>query len=452
MRNNIKKKIKESLRNKKILILGFGREGQDSYFALRKLFPQRIFDISDRLELSKFSKKIQKILKSDKKLKLHLGGNYLKSLKNYDFVIKTPGIPPRILKPFLKKGVELTSQTKIFFDYCPGKIIGVTGTKGKGTTSSLIYEILKKGGHKVHLIGNVGKPVFQALLEAKKSDIFVYELSSHQLQNIKKSPNIAVLLNIYPEHLDYYKNFREYQKAKENITLHQKRGDYFIYNRDQKILREIAKKTKAQKISFSLKAKIIDLKKKDIPLKGKFNILNIMAAVLVAKVLNIPASKIKKAIKSFKPLPHRLEFVGKYKEIKFYNDSLATTPQSTQGAIEALNNKVETLILGGLDRGGVDFSDLAKKILKSKIKTLILFPDTGIKIWQEITLLKKARSLKAFFTRAMKEAVKIAYKKTGKGKICLLSPAAASFNLFRDFKERGDLFKKYIKYYAKKSS
>ncbi|RLC39713.1 MAG: UDP-N-acetylmuramoyl-L-alanine--D-glutamate ligase [Candidatus Nealsonbacteria bacterium] len=443
----------EELKQKKILVLGFGKEGKDSYLALRKLFPKKILAIADKLEFKKLPEKTQKLLKFDKKLKLYFGKDYLKSLKNYDLIIKTPGIPFKIIKPFLKKGTKVTSQTEIFFENCPGIIVGITGTKGKGTTCCLIYQILKRGGLKAHLIGNIGKPVFQALLKAKKNDIFVYELSSHQLQNLKKSPQVAVFLNLWPAHLDYYKNFQEYKKAKENITRYQRENNFFIYNAQQKELKEIAKISKAKKIplkNYSQILKKIGIKK--LLLKGKVNLLNIAAAIKVGEIFKIPEEKIKKAIEEFKPLPHRLEFVGKYKGIEFYNDSLATVPQATEFALESLGNRVKTLILGGFDRGGIDFSFLAKKILKSDIKTLIfLSPGTGEKIWQKIIDLKKKNLPKAFFVSSMREAVKEAYQQTKRGEICLLSPASPSFNLFRDYRERGNLFKKFVKYYGSKS-
>lgn len=442
--------LKNKLKNKKILVLGFGKEGKDNYLALRKLFPGKTIDIADKLEFKELPKKNQELIKKDKNLKLYLGKNYLLSLKDYQLIIKTPGIRLSSLKPFLRKKTKITSQTEIFFEYCPGKIIGVTGTKGKGTTSSLIYQIFKKSGFKAHLIGNIGRPVFQTLLRAKTSDIFVYEISSHQLQSLKKSPYIAVFLNLYPDHLDYYKNFKEYCRAKESIARYQTKKDYFIYNSEQKLLREIAKKSKAKKIPFNAK-KIKYLEKiisrKEIPLKGNFNLLNILAAVLAGKIFDISSEKIRRAIRSFKPMPHRLEFVGKYKEIEFYNDSFATIPQATIAALDALGKKVKTLILGGSSKKEIDFPVLAKKILKSKIENLILFPDTGKEIWKEILSLKgeKGSLPKSFFVSSMAEAIKTSYKCTKKGSICLLSPASASFSLFRNYKERGNLFKKYVR-------
>ncbi|GAI24093.1 unnamed protein product, partial [marine sediment metagenome] len=277
-------------------------------------------------------------------------------------------------------------------------------------------------------------------MRAKTSDIFVYEISSHQLQSLKKSPYIAVFLNLYPDHLDYYKNFKEYCQAKESIASYQTKKDYFIYNSEQKLLREIAKKSEAKKIAFNIK-KIKNLEKiiarKEIPLKGDFNLLNILAATLVGKIFNISSEKIRRAIRSFKPMPHRLEFVGKYKGIEFYNDSFATIPQATTAAIDALGKKVKTLILGGSSKREIDFPILAKKILKSKIENLILFPYTGKKIWKEVLNFKKGNQdlPKSFFVSSMAEAVKTAYGCTKKGSICLLSPASASFSIFRNYKE-----------------
>ena len=438
--------LKNELENKKILILGFGEEGIDNYLALRRLFPKKLLGIADKLELKNFNKKIQEILKKDKNLKLYFNKNYLNSLKNYELIIKTPGVNIRNIKPFLKKRTNVISQTEIFFEYCPGKIIGVTGTKGKGTTCSLIYEILKKAGLSAYLIGNIGNPVFQTLLRAKTNDIFIYELSCHQLQNLKKSPHIAVFLNLYPDHLDYYKNLKEYYKAKESIFKYQTKKDYLIFNSEQKILRDIIKKSKAKTIPI----KNINVKKikKDIP--ENLNLLDLEASILVAKILKISEINIRQAIKSFKSLEHRLEFVGKYKGIEFYNDSFATIPEATIFAINTLGKDVKTLILGGSEKGKIDFSNLAKEILNNKIENLIFFPTTGKKIWQEILNLDK-KLPKKFFVKSMSDAVKIAYKNTSKKSICLLSPACASFSIFKNYKERGDLFKKYVKIYAQKS-
>jgi len=467
------------LKDKRILILGFGREGQDTFRFLRKLFPKKVLGIGDRLKIFNFQFPISNLIKKDKYIRLHLGENYLKALKDYDVIIKSPGIPPKVIAHFLTKKQKITSQTEIFFENCPGKIVGITGTKGKSTTAALIYQILKQGGIKAHLVGNIGKPALSLLFKKcagvaptqfLENDVYVYELSSHQLARLqpsremrrkpqrtfgpKKSPQIAVFLNVYRDHLDYYRNFKEYVAAKANITKYQTKDNYLIYNAGDKLVRDIAKKSKARKIPIkATKYEFLTNIRKEISLVGKFNLLNMAAAVEVGKIFKIPKEKIKKAIQNFKPLPHRLEYVGTFKGIKFYNDALSTIPETTMAALDNLGGDVETIFLGGFDRG-LNFKNLAKRILKGKIKNLILFPTTGEKIWQEIIKISKrspsAKLPKAFFVDNMKDGVKLAYQYTKKSKICLLSCASTSFSIFRDYKEKGNLFKKYVRSYGKK--
>jgi len=407
----------KELKNKKILILGFGREGRDTFLFLRKLFPKKMIGIADA----------NPGLTAPSPTKGYFGKDYLKVVKDYDVIIKSPGIPFKIIpKSALKK---IVTQTDIFFANCPGKIVGITGTKGKSTTSSLIYSILKAGGFKVYLIGNIGEPVLSYMQKAGENNIFVYELSSHQLYNLKGSPYVAVLLNIYPEHLDYYRNFKEYAASKANITLHQSKNDYFVYNSKDRNVLEIARKTKAIKI----------------PVLGEYYDLDRNAARAVARIFKVPEKTISKAISKFKGLSHRLELVGQFKGITFYNDALATIPEATIAAVKSLGNKVETIMLGGFDRK-IDFKNLAREVLKSEIKTVILFPTTGEKIWKDILALSQGKKTpKHFFVNNMKDAVKYAYSETKKGKICLLSTASSSFSIFKDYKEKGDLFKKYVK-------
>ena len=420
----------EEFKNKKVLILGFGKEGMNNFRFLRRLFPKKVLGIADKKPLSH--------LFCDRKkysigVRWHLGEDYFKALKNYDIVIKSPGIPFKIM-PRNVLG-RVTSQTEIFFENCPGKIVGITGTKGKSTTAALIYKILKEGGIKAHLVGNIGKPVLSLLFRAKPSDVYIYELSSHQLYNLKKSPQIAVFLNIFSEHLDYYRNFKEYVRAKANIACYQTKNDYLIYNSGDKLVREIAKQSKAIKI----------------PIKGEYYKLNKTAAKTVGKIFKIPKEKIAKAIKNFKPLPYRLELVGTFKRITFYNDALSTIPETAILAMEALGKRVQTVFLGGFDRK-IDFKKLAKYILKNKnIKNLILFPTTGEKICKEIIKLSQNKKVpRHFFVNNMPEGVRLAYQYTQKGKIALLSCASTSFSIFRDYKEKGNLFKKYVKKYAKR--
>ena len=409
----------EELKNKKVLILGIGREGLDTLKYLKEVFPKKIFAIADQKE--ELDSKTKKAIEG---MDVFLGKDYLKNVKDFDVIIKSPGIP------FFKYKDKLTSQTELFFDNCPGKIIGVTGTKGKSTVASLIHSILKGS----YLVGNIETPSLSFLSKAKKDDIFVYELSSHQLMNLKKSPHIAVFLNIYPEHLDYYKNFEEYFSAKKNIYKYQSESDYLIFNP------EIEPKTKAKKIKIDVNDFAQFLKNNQQFLEIT-HIDNLIAVLNVAKLFNVPEKDIIKSLNKYKRLPHRLEFVGEFKGIRFYDDSIATIPEAVVYALDSLGDDVETIILGGLDRG-IKYDKLAKRIKKSNIKTIIAFPDSGEKIVRNI----RSRIYKV---DNMKDAVDLAYKHTSKGKICLMSPASPSFNLFKDYKERGDLFKKYINEKAK---
>lgn len=406
----------DKLKNKRILILGFGKEGQDTFNFLRKLFPDKIIGIAD---------KNRELKTKIKNIKLYLGEDYLKPLKDYDVIIKSPGIPFKVLPKNIFK--KITSQTEIFFENCLETIIGVAGTKGKSTTASFVYQTLKQGGVNIYLIGNIGKPVLSFLSNKKSDKVFVYELSSFQLMNLKKSPQIAILLNSYPDHLDWHKNFDEYTQANANITYYQVEKDFLIYNSQDKLIREIAKKSKAKKIRI----------------KGKYYNLNIEATKEVAKIFKV------KPLEKYAFLPHRLELIGEFNGIEFYNDSLSVIPETTIEALDFLGDKVQTLILGGFDRG-LNFEKLTKRILKSKIKTLILFPTTGERILKTFQQVQGKKMFQYFFINNMKKAIELAYEYTQKEKICLMSPASPSFGIFKDYKERGDLFKKYVQKINKK--
>ena len=331
----------------------------------------------------------------------------------------------------------------------------MTGTKGKGTTSGLIYQILKTAGFKAFWLGNVGKPVLQYLLKAKPDHIAVYEISAQQLQGLKKSPQIAVFLNLFSDHLDYFVNFQDYTKAKSNIAIHQTKNDFLIYNSDDSLVKKIAQQSKARKIAFSeTKLKIVKsiINPKEIPLPGEFNQLNVLAAILATAPFNIPKEKIKKAIKNFHNLPHRLEFAGKYQGIEFYNNSMATVPETTILDLKTFNGRPISLIAGGSDKGS-DYSLLAKEIAKSSVKNLIILGQgTGQKIEEGAKLLPQRKELRSFLAITMREAVKICCQQTPRNGVCLLSPASASFNMFKDYQDRGKQFKKWVKKYGQKSN
>lgn len=446
--------------NKKILILGLAREGESSFRFLRKQFTDKNIGLADKTTLKELSESLKKIINKDKNVTLHLGKNYLKSVKDYEIIIKTPGIPKKIILPYLSKHQIITSQTEIFLDRYSKQTIGITGTKGKGTTSILLYNIIKNSNKKTELIGNIGNPPLNYFENGKSKKIFVFEMSAHQLEQLQISPHIAIFLNFHEGHLDYYKNIKEYFSAKTNIALWQKSSDLFIFNNDSPELKNLAKKVLGQKISFGKnpkndcyftkqaiffrKNKIIDLK--DIPLQGEHFIYDIMAAICVASLLKITVSKIRKSIKEYKTQKHCLQFFGKFKEINFYDDSFASEPIAAISAIKAV--KPQTIILGGYERN-LNFSELAKIVGKNNVKTIILFPPSGKRIKQALLKTRMGTSLKFVLVKNMKQAVRTCYQNTKPQEICLLSPGAASFGIFKDYKDRGDQFQKFVKQLSK---
>lgn len=302
------------------------------------------------------------------------------------------------------------------------------------------------------LLGNIGVPIFDKIDEIKNDTILVLELSSHALQYIKKSPNIAILLNVYEEHLDHYKSYEEYINAKYNIFRYQKEADYALYNIDNEIISKKNIETKAKKISISMKNvgdvflkdnkvyyndKLIYVDNEKRHILGNHNLNNIMFVATIASILNLDFELTKKAIDESMPLEHRMEFVGKFNDIQYYNDSIATIPQSTINAIETLKN-INTIIVGGKDRG-VDQSELINYLDNSNIENIICLPKTGEYIANG---LKKKT---AYLVENLEQAVKIAKEKTKKGTICLLSPAASSYGYFKNFQERGNIYKALVK-------
>jgi UDP-N-acetylmuramoylalanine--D-glutamate ligase len=393
---------------KDVLILGYGKEGEVTKKYLKKYFPKIKIDIADQ--------------KNDV--------NYLQKQNDFDLVIKTPGLPKELVtRPY-------TTATNLFFSQIKNLTIGVTGSKGKSTTASLIFSILQAAGKKVRLLGNIGSPMLEILLQPiDPEEIFVIELSSYQLDDIQYSPNIAVALNLFPEHMNYHGDVKKYYTAKSNIAKLQKQSDIFIFDKKDKELKRWLPVADAKKIPFN------DIKLENIKssLLGKHNVENIKAAVAVAEVLKISKKSIKEGIEKFQSLPHRLELVGEFQGIKFYDDAISTTPESTIAAINSLNN-VETIFLGGLDRG-YDFVKLAGVIDKSKIRNIVFFPDSGKKI-EESLQKKSKKKYQTLHTKNMAEAVKFATANTKTGGICLLSTASPSYSLWKNFEEKGNQFKK----------
>jgi UDP-N-acetylmuramoylalanine--D-glutamate ligase len=457
----------DELGKKSILILGFGTEGQATYQFLRTRWPEKLLSIADQQNIAACPEDLIHRIENDPAAQLNFGSRYLDSLDSYscEVIIKTPGIPASIdaIVRARQCGCMLTSHSQIFLDSYPSdKIIGVTGTKGKSTTASLIHHILKHAGIPSELVGNIGQPPLMLIDAVPKDAFFVHEFSSHQLAEIETSPHIAVLLNIVPEHLDYYASFDTYVAAKENITRFHTPEDFLVFNADYPVPAAIAARTKAQLRAFSMEhpANGCYLRNEtvvrsgingeedimavsEIPLRGRFNVQNVLAAAAAASLCHVPSAAIRDAVLSFHALPHRLEPAGTYNGITFYDDSIATVPEATLGALEALGPAVQTLVLGGHERN-LDFNDLGEHLPPS-VRTLILFPPTGERIWKAIESLSKNPLPQAFFVSHMEEAVKIAYQRTAPGSICLLSPASPSFGTFKNYEERGDSFKTFVR-------
>lgn len=448
------------LENKKILILGFGMEGYSTYRLIRRYLPDQEVYLSDANIIACSSH--EDVLNDSNAIILPTD-RYLKDLEKYDVIMKTPGLSFKDIdtSKFIDK---IKSQIELFLEFVDVYTIGVTGTKGKSTTSSLIYDIISKQCEDVHLLGNIGVPLFDEIDKLTEKSIVVLELSSHQLEYVKVAPNIAILLNLFEEHLDHYKSYEHYINAKLNICKFQRPEDYFLYSIDNECLREHVEKLgdlKQNVFEISLEGnskmnenhKLIKRKEntaitedgevlytdsEDRKILGDHNFNNIMFAVTVAKIMNLDLKKANEDIYNFAPLEHRMEFVGEIDGVKYYNDSIATIPASTINGVETLKN-VNTLIIGGKDRG-IDYSEFAEFLDNTDIEHLICLPDTGWKIADMVV----NENMEKFIVHDMEEAVRFAKQITKKGTSCLLSPAASSYGFFKNFKERGNLFKKFV--------
>jgi len=449
----------KEIQGSSILILGYGHEGRSTHRYIATKYPDIKVGIADQKE--------EIVPVAGSSVSLHLGANYLDSISNYETIIRSPGISIQALQlqKALEAGKHITSETNLFLAEVPGMVIGITGTKGKSTTASLIAHILRTSYQDVRLIGNIGEPALDHLADATYNTVFVAELSSHQLEDVRYSPHIAVVLNIVPEHLDYYGDFERYMQAKSNIVKFQKNEDVVIFNPSHEIVSNICENALSEKVKFSakegdeftcfVKNGQIFIREDDsiyplifineLPIKGPGNLENALAAATTTSLFKISIDKIQNALRDFAPLNHRLESAGEYKGVKFYNDSLATIPEAVINALEALGKDVETLIAGGFDRG-LDFTILGRYLSKKQIKTLILFPETGQKLWSALCqFIKEGERPQKYEVKTMEDAVQIAFEVTKPGKICLLSPGASSFGIFKDYVDRGNTFKKLIK-------
>ncbi len=414
-------------KKKSVLILGFGREGRSTYRFLKKNYPGLSLAIADR---------DPDIAGERLPVTCHLGKDYLKYVSEYDLVIKSPGVKLEGAMQTLPK--RFTSQTDLFLQEFGSQTIGVTGTKGKSTTASLLYHLLLKTGRKPVLLGNIGVPAFDFLEHVREGQTIVYELSAHQLEGVHCSPHRAVLLNIFPEHLDYFGDFEKYKQAKLNIFRFQKTGDLAYCGEPVK--------TDFPCMQAGGGGAQVDGQKvlQYAHLRGNHNLENILLAFRVMQGFGTPLDELTEALIGFQPLPHRLEYVGRYGGVDFFNDSISTVPQSTLAAVKSIP-ETDTLILGGFDRG-LDYKELVAFLMASKVEHFFFLGKAGGRIFE---LFGGHESRKKLFRVKTLDEIFVVLKDLPEVSCCLLSPAAASYDQFHNFEHRGDRFKELAKSFAR---
>lgn len=437
----------------KIVVYGLGIEGLSAVKYLSKNNEVTVLDDRDIRKIdTKFTSEAKKYT-----TKIFLGK--YNNLQKFDLVIRSPGVRPDhpVVKKLILAGATLTSATNIFFHDFHGEIIGVTGTKGKGTTTTLIYQLLKTRYNNVLLAGNIGVPMLGLLPKINPNSKVVLELSSFQLMGLTNSPHVAVVLMTTSEHLNWHKNINEYLSAKSNIVKYQTAIDYAVINKDFPNSKVVSQNTLAKKYFFSTKNKTngiyikgdkiisvingpqIVCKTQDVRLVGPHNLQNVAAAVSVAEIYGIKKTKILKVVKSFKGLSHRLQLVATKNGVKYYNDSFSTTPETTIAAIDSFSSP-KIMILGGSSKNS-DFTNLVKKIKETpSVKACILLGEEAKKLNGMLKAGQKSNLQIITGLNSMVEVVDKCSRISIKGDIVLLSPAAASFGMFKNYKNRGDQF------------
>lgn len=409
-------------------------------------------------------------LKDLKNLKIIIGQHRSEDFSRVDMVVKNPAVPwnNKYIKIAKENNIPVETDSSLFFKYCPSdKIIGITGTKGKTTTSLLIYEIIKAAGKRAVKVGISQEPVMDKLSKIDKNTYVVFELSSWRLSglaNSLKRPKVSVITNIYPDHLNYYGSMEKYIKDKKIILDIQKKGDFCVLNRDDQYLEEISKEAIANKIYFSLaeidcnncvfiKEGNIVFKKdvledkiaplKNLKLRGHHNTYNALAAVGVGIVLGIKKEDIGKALATCQGAPHRLEFVREINGVQFYNDSAATVPEAAIAGINAFLKPIH-LICGGASKN-LDFSEFARKISRSKyVKNIYLLEGAATEKIKELIIKEGGQSRIKNIYKSINLATGEAFREAKKDEIVLLSPACASFGMFKNEFDRGNKFKEAV--------
>lgn len=444
--------FKQSMNGKKVVVLGIGVSNKPIIQML--LSYGAIVTACDKND--ELTPELVSLMRMG--AKFSLGEKYLDNL-DCDMLIRTPGMRPDLpqIQAAKKRGAKITSEMELFFELCPCKIIGVTGSDGKTTTSTLIYNLLKQEGHTVYLGGNIGTPLLPKIESMEKGQYAVVELSSFQLQTMRKSPHISVITNISPNHLDVHKSMEEYIEAKKNIFLHQTKTGRLILNADNEITAGLVSEAKGNVMTFTRSeenanivlrdgkiymdgAAVLDTA--DIMLPGMHNVENYMAAIAAVQKIVKPAT-FRKVAKNFAGVEHRIEYVREVDGVKFYNDSIASSPSRTRAGLNSFEQKI-ILIAGGYDKR-IPFDQFGHDV-KAKVKRLYLIGATASKIKDAVVRAYDGKkTMPLFIYPTLEQAVKEAYMGAEAGDIVMLSPACASFDMFKNFEERGKRYKELVK-------
>ena len=462
--NYINRKLEDFnnfVKGKKIAIIGIGVSNIplldyfNKYTSKITIFDKRTLDKLDSLVIKKIE---------EYNISYSLGENYLSKLQGFDIIFRSPSCRPDIeeLVKEAERGALITSEIEMLIKLCPGKVIGITGSDGKTTTTSVVYAIIKEKGYDCYLGGNIGIPLFTKLNQMTPDSIVVLELSSFQLMNMELSPDISVITNISPNHLDIHKSYEEYIDAKKNIFKYQSDKGIVILNADNELTNNMKSEVNGKAILFSSKQRldngviydnktiklcddglrrhIIDIK--NIKLRGIHNYENICAAIAATSSLVDIDTQIK-AISKFAGVEHRLEYIREINGVKWYNDSIGTSPTRTIAGLNAFDEKI-VLIAGGYDKQ-LDYTPIAKPIVDN-VSALILIGATSEKINDAVTKELKAQNKEMPIVKCstLEETISVARKIAKSGEVVLFSPASASFDMFKNFMERGDLFKQLV--------
>lgn len=461
MKNQKLEEFNNYMVNRRVAVIGLGVSNLPLLDYLHEMKSKVM--VFDQREIDQISSEIMDKI-TEYGFEFSLGSNYLEKLRGFDFIFRSPSCLPTVpeLVSEAQRGAIVTTEIEMLIEMCPGTVIGVTGSEGKTTTTSIIYDILKKAGLTAWLGGNIGTPLFTKLPEMTQDDFVVLELSSFQLMEMKVSPQIAVITNITPNHLNIHKDYEEYIEAKKCIFKCQNEDDVLILNYDNEITRECGKEANGKVIYFSSKEKLDDgyivddnvikecvdkvrkhiMDSTEIKLRGVHNYENICAALAATKKF-VSTDDAINAIKDFTAVKHRLEFVKEINNVKWYNDSASSSPTRTISGINAFDEEI-ILIAGGYDKN-LDYTPLAKPVL-DKVKVLILMGQTSGKIFEAVKkeMEIQNKEVKIYMCDSLKETIDTAKRMAKPGQVVLFSPGSASFDMFKNAYDRGDQFKKLV--------